>query len=317
MFTLGKHVVRLVVVVLLVSLETLWFISLLPGSEAAALAGQQDQQPAVINAITKEFSLNEGFFAQYSHWIGNLATGNLGRSPLTQVTVVSALKQRIPVTFELALLALIVALLIAVPVAVYASYRQGKLVDKCAMATSSAFLSIPPFLAAILLTFLFAVTFKILPVYGWVPITQSLGQNLDHAVLPVLALALPLAAIFTRLLRNDMAATLQEDYILAARTRGIGDRKVLFGHALRPSAVSLVTVAGLSLAQLLGGAVIVENIFALPGMGTLAVQSIVERDYITLRGIVVVAAIAYVVVNAVIDILYPLLDPRARQGAKS
>ena len=132
--------------VLLVSLETLWFISLLPGSEAAALAGQQDQQPAVINAITKEFHLNEGFFAQYSHWITNLATGNLGRSPLTQVTVVSALKQRIPVTFELAFLALIVALLIAVPVAVYASYRQGKLVDKCAMAISSAFLSIPPFL---------------------------------------------------------------------------------------------------------------------------------------------------------------------------
>ncbi len=194
MFTLGKHGVRLVLVVLLVSFETLWFISLLPGSEAAALAGQQDQQPAVINAITKEFNLNEGFFAQYWHWITNLATGNLGPSPLTQVTVVSALKQ--PHSRHLRAgnpQADRQRCSSAVPVAVYASYRQGKLVDKCAMATSSAFLSIPPFLAAILLTFLFAVTFKIFPVYGWVPLTQYLGQNLQHAVLPVLALALPLA----------------------------------------------------------------------------------------------------------------------------
>ncbi len=312
---ISAQLLRLVLVVLIVSLATLWLLTLLPGDQASALAGE-NQTPEVVEAVRTELGLDRPFLSQYTGWVGDVGQGELGRSFVTQVPVSDAIRDRFPMTLELAVLGLAVALIVAIPAAVYAAYRPGGLLDRTVNAISAVLLSVPTFLAAIILAYVFAVTLKVVPVTGWTPLSESVSENLKSMILPVIALAAPLAASFVRLLRNDIATTLQEDYILSARARGLRPRRILFGHALRPSSFSLLTVAGVSLAQLLGGAVIVESIFGLPGMGTLAIQSIVSRDYITLRGVVLVAAVAYVVVNALIDLAYPLLDPRARVATR-
>jgi peptide/nickel transport system permease protein len=310
-----KLAVRLVAVMLLVSLGSLVLIDLIPGSPAAVILGE-NALPEQVAAINDRLGLNDPFVERYITWVGDIATGDFGRSLLTQQEISDAFGQRLPVTIELALGSLVVALLIAVPVGVYAAYRPGSWADRAATFGSSALLSIPSFALAVILVFLFAVSFNVFPVTGWVPLTEDPGENFRHAFLPIITLALIEAAMFSRLLRNDMATTLQEDYILAARARGLPMRRVLLGHALRPSSFSLVTVAGASLGRLIGGTVIIEAVFSLPGIGSLAIQSIQASDYTTLRAVVMMVAIGYVVINALIDVLYHFLDPRLRASVR-
>jgi peptide/nickel transport system permease protein len=310
----GKRLLKLLVVLLIVSLATLLLIDLLPGSPSEFILGA-NATPDQVAAMDKQLGLDDPLPARYANWISGIARGDLGRSLLNQTPVWSSIKQRLPVTLELAGLALLVGLVLAVPVAVYAAHRAGGLFDRAVTLVSSAFLSIPGFLAGLFLVYFFAVTAGWFPVTGWVPLSKDIGENLRHAFLPVMSLALVEAAMFARLLRNDMAATLQEDYILSARARGLPTRRVLFGHALRPSSFSLVTVAGVNLGRLIGSTVIVEQIFALPGLGSLAFSAINSRDYVVLRGVIVVISVGYVLINTLVDLSYPLLDPRVRAKA--
>lgn len=308
---LVTRLIRLVIVFLLVSLATLGMIQLLPGGPAVAILGTS-ATPGEIKVINAQLGLNQSFFHQYMNWISGLLHGNFGRSTFSQQLVSTILKTRLPVTAELAIGALVVALIIGVPAAVYASAHPGGWFDRAVSVVGSGLIAVPQFILAVLLIYLLAVKVRLFPTIGWVPLSQSIGGNIKHAFLPIVALALTMAAIFARLLRNDMVATLQEDYILSARARGLPRRRVLFGHALKPSSFSLLTVAGVMLGQLIGATVIVEYLFTLPGLGLTAVQAVSERDFVTVRGIVVVVSVAYVVINMLVDVAYRLLDPRVR-----
>jgi peptide/nickel transport system permease protein len=311
----GQRLVKLALVLLLVSFATLLLLDLLPGGPVDSILGPGATQEQA-DALEHDLGLDKPLPERYGEWLGGLARGDLGRSLVTQEKVGDSIQQRLPVTLQLAGMALGTALVSAVPLAVYSAHRAGKRFDRTVTLVSSALLSIPGFLAAMFLVYFLAVVTQWFPVTGWVPLSENLGENLRHAVLPVLSLALVEAAMFTRLLRNDMVATLQQDFILSARARGLPTRRVLFGHALRPSSFSLVTVAGVTLGRLIGGTVIIESIFALPGLGGLALSAINGRDYVVLRGVIVVLCIGYVLVNAFVDLIYPLLDPRLRAGAK-
>jgi peptide/nickel transport system permease protein len=205
-------------------------------------------------------------------------------------------------------------LLIAIPVGVWSGYREAGTFDRISGGLSFAFLSVPVFVSSLVLALLFAFDIRIFPRTGWVRLTASagVGQNLRYALLPSIALALPLAAVYTRLLRTDMSRTLREDYIQVARAKGLSIRRVLFRHALRPSSISLVTISGVSLGYLIGGTVIVETIFGLPGLGRILVTAVGSNDYPLVQGIVLVLAVVYVFVNVAVDLLYSVLDPRIR-----
>ena len=288
-------------------------INLIPGNPAYAILGSQ-ATPHQVGLIDHQLGLNQPFVIRYLKWVGDIAQGHFGTSLVTHQPVFEIIKTRLPVTLELAILAELLALALAVPLGVYAAQRAGSLFDRSSTAAASVLISSPGFLTALLLAYLLAVQFRIFPVTGWVPLTQSLGGNLSHVFLPALTLALSELPVFMRLLRSDMIATLQEDFILAARAKGMPTHTILFRHALRPSMFSLLTLSGLSLGRLLGGTVIVESIFSLPGLGQLIITSIFNKDYVTVQGVAMFIALSYVVINMVVDVAYGFLDPRVRRG---
>jgi peptide/nickel transport system permease protein len=251
---------------------------------------------------------------QYLNWLGNAVRGNLGKAYQNNQTTVSALRQRLPVTIELLIISQLLALVISIPVAIYAAYRPNGWFDRVSTTTAFGLLSIPDFIVGVLLVLIFAVRLHWFPATGYTPISQNLQQNLKSMVLPSITLAVGELAAFVRLLRTDMIATLQEDYITMAKSKGMSDRHILLRHAFRPSSFSLVTVLGLNLGRLIGGTFIVETIFALPGIGDLAIRSIYSRDYLVVQGVVLVIAVGYVLANAAVDLLYTVLDPRIRHA---
>lgn len=306
--------VRLLVVLVFVTTGAMLLLDLLPGSPGDAIAGENATQEQ-IDVINEQVGLNEPFVQRYGNWIKDLSTGDLGQSIRTGQDVSEILRERIPVTLELALLAMAVALIITIPVGVFSgSHPNGKF-DRVTTALSSVILSLPSFLLAVTAVYFFSVTLDWFPVSGWVPLSENVGENLHHIALPVLALGVIEAAQLSRLLRNDMVATMDEQYILAARARGLPRRYVVLRHALRPSSFSLVTVAGVAMGRLLGGTVIIEVIFALPGLGDLTITSVQGRDYLVVRAVVGLIAITYVLVNIAVDLTYPMLDPRLRRRA--
>jgi peptide/nickel transport system permease protein len=249
---------------------------------------------------------------RYVNWLGNLASGDFGRSIITRQPVGEAIQERYPVTLEIAFLALVMALAISIPAGVYSAYRRGRLFDKGANVTGAVLIATPAFMSGLFLAYFFAVKWKVFPVSGWVPLEDGIADNLNHAFLPALTLALGLVAVFQRLVRSDMQGILQEEYIAAANARGLSARYILFRHALKPASFSLLTLAGLALATLMGGAVIVEQLFGLPGLGSLLLGAIQTKDLAMVQGVVLFVATVYVVLNAVVDTLYAFLDPRVR-----
>lgn len=309
-----RRLPRLVGTLLAVSALTFMMTSLLPGDPALALLGTDDVTPEQLAAARAELGLDEPLPERYLSWLGNAATGDLGRSFRTNQRVVDAITERLPVTVEIGLLAVVVALVVSVPLGVYTAYRSGRLADKLVTFSTFGLLSVPSFMLALLLVFFFALDLGWLPTSGWTRLTADPVENLRTAALPTLALAVGEIATYTRLLRTDMISTLQEDFVQAARAKGLPTAHVLFRHALRPSTLSLVTVVGLNIGTLVGGALIIETIFALPGVGRLLVESIYQRDLLMVQGVVLVIATVYVVTNFVVDVLYSVIDPRIRTG---
>ena len=307
----GARLIKLLLVLLLVSMAAFALLELAPGSPLDMLLpeGTSDEVRA---QVADSYGLNDPMVVRYVTWLGNVLQGDLGRSIQTNVPVSQAIAERLPVTVELAAFATILALAVAVPLGVYCGYRPGSRVDRFVTTISSGILSIPNFLLALVLIYVFAVSLGMFPVTGWTPWSEGVGPHLQSIALPVVALALAEVVSFQRLLRGDMATTLQQDFVMSAKSRGIPLRRILFGHALRPSSFSLITVLGVSLGRLIGGTVIIESLFSLPGLGTLVINSVSARDFVTVQGIVLVIATVYVVLNALVDLAYPLLDPRVR-----
>jgi peptide/nickel transport system permease protein len=312
-FFVARRLLYLLPVLLAVSLLTFLIASLLPGDLAYVILGDQ-ATPEKVEALRHDMGLDEPIWWRYLSWLGHVLEGDFGRSFRTGQTVWQAVSERLPVSVELMLLAEIAGLAIGVPLAIACAVRSGGAFDRFMTGSAFGMLSVPTFLSAILLIYLFAVELHWLPATGYVPLAEDPVANLRFMVLPALTLALAEWPGIMRVLRSDMIATLQEDYIALARAKGLKASRILFVHALKPSSLTLITITGINIGRLIGGALIVETIFALPGIGRLLVGAIYTRDLVILQGVVLFVAGGFVLMNFIVDLLYAVLDPRLRHG---
>jgi peptide/nickel transport system permease protein len=309
----GQRLLYLVPVLLAVSLLTFLIASLLPGDLAYVVLGDQ-ATPEKVEALRHDMGLDQPIWWRYLSWLGHVLQGDFGRSFRTGQTVLQAVTERLPVSLELMLLAEIIGLAVGIPLAIACAVRAGSGFDRFMTGTAFGMLSVPSFLSAILLIYLFAVQLRWLPATGYIPFAEDPVGNLRCFVLPALTLALAEWPGIMRVLRSDMIATLQEDYIAMAKAKGLKPARILFVHALKPSSLTLVTITGINIGRLIGGALIVETIFALPGIGRLLVGALYTRDLIVLQGVVLFVACGFVLMNFVVDMCYAVLDPRIRHG---
>ena len=312
---IAARIARLVATLFAVSLLTFLMVEQLPGDPILAILPPEALDDLEnIERIRSELRLDDPVLTRYGRWVGNAMQGDLGKSYITDQPVSDAIKDRIPVTIELALLATLIAALAAIPIGAFSAYHEGGRFDRIASAFTTTALSIPAFLAGIFFIWLFTLKFNWLPSSGWNRITdKGIVANLKTAILPAGALSLAALAINARLIRADMIGTLKEDYILSARAKGLRSRYILMRHALRPSSLTAITVFGLQFGGLIGGTVVIETVFALPGLGTRLISGIYQRDVMMIQGITLFIATVYVVVNLFVDLLYLLLDPRIRR----
>ena len=309
----ARKLLYLVPVLVAVSLLTFLIASLLPGDLAYVILGDQ-ATPEKVAALRHDMGLDQPIWWRYASWLGHVLQGDFGRSFRTGQTVLQAVTERLPVSLELMVLAELGALAIGIPLAIACAVRSGSAFDRFMTGSAFGMLSVPAFLSAILLIYLFAVELRWLPATGYVPFEEDPVGNLRSFLLPALTLALGEWPVLMRVLRSDMIATLQEDYIAMARAKGLKPSRILLVHALKPSSLTLVTVTGINIGRLIGGTVIVESIFALPGIGRLLLGAIFTRDLIILQGVVLFVALGYVLMNFIVDMLYAVLDPRIRHG---
>jgi peptide/nickel transport system permease protein len=304
---------RLAVVLFIVTAFSSLMVDLLPGDPALAILGPE-ASPEQITTLRHDLELDRPLPVRYLAWLGSAATGDLGSSVRTGQDVGAAIAQRLPVSLELLLLSQILALAIAVPAAILAAARPDGVFDRVVTTFNSVLLGLPAFVLGLVLILLLSVHLGLLPTIGFTPLTEGLGENLRSMALPVLTVALGESVVYTRVLRADLLATLSESFIDVARAKGLGERRVMLGHAIRPSSLALVTLIGLNAGRLVGSAVIIESMFALPGVGRLLVDAIADRDYTVVQGAVALIAVAYVLLNVVVDALYGVIDPRVRHG---
>jgi peptide/nickel transport system permease protein len=310
---IGRRLLYLLPVLLAVSFLTFLVAALLPGDIASVLLGDE-ATPDTLAALRHDMGLDQPLIVRYAIWLGHVLGGDFGRSFRTGQTVLAAVAERLPVSLELMLGAQLLGLAIGIPVAVLCAVRAGGWFDRGMTGGAFAMLSVPSFLSAILLIWLLAVRWRLLPATGYTPFAENPWANLTGFVLPALTLAMGEWPVIMRVLRSDLIATLQQDFITMARAKGLRSTRILLVHALKPSSLTLVTVTGINIGRLIGGAVIVETVFALPGIGRLLVGAIYSRDLMVLQGVVLLVAAGFVLMNFVVDLLYATLDPRIRHG---
>lgn len=281
-----------------------------------------------VAAIMEDLHLNEPIHQRYLLWLSDAVQGDLGESPFLSRPVSEGITNALPISLQLMVYAQLTALLIAVPLGVYAAYRQGGAADRASSTVALGFLSVPNFVLAVVMILTFALGG--LSIFGtnigvkWFPATVSSSsysplfenpwEHFKQMLLPTLALALGQAATYMRLLRSDMISTLQENFVTTAKAKGVSTRRVLWSHALRPSSFTLLTVLGINTAALIGGTLIIETLFSLPGLGTYLATAIFSKDFLVVQGVVVVIAVGFVLINFLVDLLYAVLDPRIRNA---
>ena len=313
MVLITRKLTRLLLVVLAVSAITFALLNALPG-DLAYVVGGEEASAADIQAIRRELGLERSVAERYLRWLGRIVQGDLGNSYINYEPVAEAILNRLPVTVELIVVSQIMALLLALPAGIVCAYTNRSLFDRGLTATAFATLSTPSFIMALMLIFCFALNLGWLPATGFVPLSQGLGSNLQSILLPAFSIALVEWVPLMRVLRADMLQTLKEDYILMARAKGMPTWRILLRDALKPSSLSLVTILGLQFGHWIGAAVVVESIFALPGVGSLLIAGIFSRDYLLVQGCVLIITVVYVALNALVDLLYTVLDPRTRRA---
>jgi peptide/nickel transport system permease protein len=285
----------------------------IPGDPAQVLAGAE-APPEAVAGLRHQWGLDQPIYVRYGVWMANIARGNLGESYFSHQTVLRLVGRAFPVTFELAMLSLLVAVLIAVPTGIISAVRPSSSFDLGATAVGFVGLSIPGFWLGIMLIYLFAVQLRWLPAGGFTPLSQGMIANLRSMILPAIALGTFASTQLMRYLRAGMLDVLNADYIRTARAKGLTGAMVLVRHAMRNALIPFMTVLGVQMGYLLGGTVITESVFALPGVGRLVLNAILNRDYQVAVGIILLIAAAFVMVNLIVDLLYPVLDPRIRLG---
>lgn len=298
-------------VLVVVSATTFALVALLPGDPAVTILGPQ-ATPENVEALRSDLGLDRPVLARYATWAGRAVRGDLGVSYQTNQPVAESLRQRLPASLQLLVAAQLLALAGALPLAAVAALRVGSRLDRFIATASFAGMAVPNFGVGVLLIGVFVVRLGWFDTFGYVPFAEDPLANLRALVLPSLTLALPLVALYTRVLRNDLVATLGQNHVVAAQANGLAMPTILRRHALRQSLATLATVVGLNVSSLLGGAVLIESLFAVPGIGRLLFSSITGRDYLVVQGVVLVIAVTYVITNAAVDLLQRALDPRLR-----
>jgi peptide/nickel transport system permease protein len=307
---IAKRAGLLVIIVFFVSVGAFFLVHLLPGNPAVAILGPNDtpQNAAIIN---HQLGLDKSLWEQYFIWIGHVFQGNLGQSFTTHQTTTSIISQSFPIDIELIIFSQLMAAIVALPMAIKASRRPNRLFDQAANSTAFGTLALPPFVIGPVLVLIFAVHWNVFPgPASYVPLTQNFWSNIHTMLLPSIVLALGSIVVYFRLLRNDLIATLQEDFITMARSKGLSDRRIMWRHALRPSSVSLLASAGVTISGLIAGTFVVELLLQLPGLGFQLISAINQDDYTVVQGITLVVAVAVVVINFFFDFIFTIVDPR-------
>lgn len=306
-----RRILILPPVMLTVALIVFCLLYVTPGDPAAMIAGDQ-ATPDDIERIRVAMGLDKPFLIRFAIWIWQLLNGDLGASIFANQPVLQLIGQRIGPTFSLLTLSLVISVVIAIPLGVIAAWKRGKTADRIFMIVTVLSFSAPVVVVGYLLAFSFSTTLKWLPVQGYSPLSEGFSPYIQHLILPALTLGVSYAAILARTTRSAMLDVLSQDYIRTAVAKGAGPRIVLFTHALKNAAIPIITVIGLGLATLIGGSVITESVFAIPGVGRLTLDAILHRDYPVIQGVVLLFSVSYVAVNLVIDVIYTLVDPRIR-----
>jgi peptide/nickel transport system permease protein len=306
-----RRLVLLIPTVLGVSLIVFLMMHFIPGDPVALLLGDYYTE-ATAQAIRAQYGLDKPLHIQYVLWLSRLFIGDWGQSIIANRPIFDDLIQRVPVTLELIVLSMGFALLIAVPAGVIAALKPYSWRDYSAMTTALIGVSVPEFFMGILLILFFSLFWDILPAVGYVPLTESVWGNLKHMILPAVTLGLARAALLTRLVRASMMEVIRLDYITTARAKGVREWAVVLKHALKNALIPTVTVLGLQIGFLIGGAIVVETVFAVPGVGSFGIAAISLRDYPQVQAFVLLFALGFVLTNLVVDILYAFLDPRIK-----
>jgi len=306
-----RRIIATIPVILIVAFFVFSLLYIAPGDPAAVIAGDQ-ATPADVERIRESLGLDRPFLVRFAEWLFNVLRGDLGNSIFTNLPVLHMIKQRIEPTVSLMLLTLFLSLSFAIPMGVIAAWKHGTFIDRTVMFLAVFGFSTPVFVIGYLLAYFFALKLDWLPVQGFTSISQGFFPFLRNLILPAVALGLVYMALIARITRATMLDVLSQDYVRTAKAKGVGQRGILFIHALKNAAVPIVTIVGIGFAVLIGGAVVTESVFAIPGLGRLTVDAILRRDYPVIQGVVLLFSFTYVVVNLIVDLLYTLFDPRIR-----
>lgn len=321
-----QKLVQLVIVILAVTMLTFTLMSFLPGDPAVNIGGVGRTEEEY-DAIREQWGLDDPIPVQYLTWLGNAVTGDFGVSPNFNTAVTTLIKNRLPVSVFLMVYALTLAMLFAIPLGIYTAYKANTPIDRGLNTIAFGLLSVPNYIMGVLLVFIFAVNAEDIPIVRSLPILGDLPalskyvapwdspvEHLKNFLLPALTLAIGQIAVYMRLLRSDMVMTLQNDFITLAKSKGMPTRSILLRHAFRPSLFSLITAAAVNVGALIGGTVVVEVIFGIPGMGSLTVEAIQRSDFLVVQICVVVFSIFFVLANFIVDVMYAFIDPRIRHA---
>jgi peptide/nickel transport system permease protein len=306
-----RRILATIPVMLVVALFVFSLLYIAPGDPAAIIAGDQ-ATPADVERIRESLGLDRPYLVRFGDWLWHILHGDLGTSIFTNLPVTHMIAQRIEPTLSLMVLTIVFSIVFAVPLGVLAAWKHGTWIDRTVMLICVLGFSVPVFVFGYLLAYVFALTLDWLPVQGFTSISDGFWPFLRGLILPTVALGLIYVALLARITRATMLDVLSQDYVRTAKAKGVGQRQMLFVHALKNAAVPIITVIGNGVALLIGGAVVTESVFAIPGLGRLTVDAILRRDYPIIQGVVLLFSVTYVLVNLVVDLLYTVFDPRIR-----
>lgn len=304
------------VILFIVTIIVFALVNVLPGDPAMMILGDE-ATPEVLETLREKMGLNDPLHVQYFTWVGKVIQGDFGKSLRDNTSVSKILIQAIPVTLQLTIMSFMIAILIAIPAGIISATRKGTALDYIGTTFAISGVSIPPFFLGILLIFIFAVTLGWVPPSGYISPKVDLSRSIILMILPAVTIGIRLSAELTRMLRSSLLEVLQSDYIRTAYAKGLLEKPVVIGHALKNAFIPVITVSGLQLATFLGGAVITETIFSVPGLGQLVVTSILTRDFPVVQAAILFMAFAVVIINFLVDITYSLLDPRIKLSGGS
>jgi peptide/nickel transport system permease protein len=306
-----RRLVAIIPVMGVVAIAVFGLLHFTPGDPAVIIAGDYATSEDIAR-IRAKLGLDRPFLAQVGIWVGQIVRGDLGTSIFSGLPVSTLIGQRVGATLSLTLLAMLISVGVGVPLGVIAAWRQGSWVDRVVMVLAVSGFSMPVFWLGFVLVYVFAISLAWLPVQGYQPLAAGLWPFLRHLILPAVTLSVIYMALIARMTRASMLGVLQADYIRTAFAKGLPPRRVLIRHALRNASLPVVTIIGIGFALLIGGAVVTESVFAIPGLGRLTVDAIVRRDYPVIQGVILLVSGVYVLINLVIDVAYVVLDPRIR-----